>query len=218
MQDVFLADLWRAQKSCTSRICFILHDCIFPQIVWPHWGVLAVSVKHPLWSTCYPGRPAFSPSIWIQKSSCYRSICILIAHAHTQGVSRWGGLAFSRKFPQIMALVRCPCAFRPRMARTKRAAHLWGVAGVFLQILASNHLWHAHVNFNCPYRNFAKRPVCQELSSRDLANRAPIESLYKDLATRPLLKILYGDLARKPPMEIFTGNLQWRSCTDRDVA
>ena len=41
------------------------------------------------------------------------------------------------------------------------------------------------------------RRSCQEVSYRDLANRALVEILYRDLARRPLMEILYGDLEKR---------------------
>ena len=173
---------------------------VFPQTVWPHWGVLTISVK----ARCGIRGVRHFLVNFTQNGFCEMSMCISTAQARTKRCPRrWSSaifpLNFHTKWIWWHVHLHFHCAGSRKMVFPE-------VSSAIFPFHAKWTWWHVHVHFHCAssYRNLAKKELvkrscqgtsygdlvhssCQETSYRDLANRAPIEILYTDLARRPLI-------------------------------
>ena len=150
--------------------------------------------------------PAFSLSISRQNGSCKMSVCISTAQARPKRVSRIGVRHFSCRFPHKMALVKCPCAFRPHRLLQNETSHT--------EILPKDVLEGAYTEIL--FRDLAKRHFAEilpiELVQRSCTQilpggllwrrscaetwwrRAFLDTLNRDLSLRSLTKTFCADL------------------------
>ena len=93
-----------------SKSCFPF----FPQTVWPHWGVLTVSVKvqcsFEVVSVASGIFPAHFRTEWLLRNVHVNLDC---TGSHKTGVAAEAYAIFLVNFHK-MAAVKCPCAFRLR--------------------------------------------------------------------------------------------------------